>query len=720
MKLKKYIVSIAFLLVCAQGFCCGPYWYYPHEYYMYRVWDGTYKGQHSVDQRRENLRDWYSLCPGFGRKGIEEVVYDWGLDRLRLMANKFNLNDDNQFAQWINDNQDTELVDYLVLMRECEQACANRIDPWYYQFKDDPDIKMLRSVIVQAKAYKGQRLLGRYTLQAVRAMFSLKEYDAICDLWQKKQERIPEGVIKEMIAGYVAGAELRRGNLDKSIDYYIGINNLGTVQYCLLKMGLDHSDKALLAIAAEKCPDNPEIPELLHRVLYGAEDKHYAGEYNEWEYLDYKKRMQTVHGSPKRNEECLKICQTALKTSRNPAVWYYSAAFLADLNAQPRKASEYLKSAEKTNRDAFLGESIKVMRMYLDSKLSAYDAAYEQKLFAQLKWLDEKITSEITGDVQETTESGYRLHTGFSYYYWNDMLRKIVIGEVCPRMEDAGRGTFALRLMNMADNRLLGLVNSKRVERNRIVDGSFESVSETISMEEYRNDGKLVNEFDYSNYFFNCMDGIDLSTLRRYSASAGNPSTEFERFLDERSYINKDYIHEVIGTRYLRNQQYQSAVKWLEKVSEDYQSKTNVKWYMRRDPFEYRASREGIRDNYKLSFAREMAALEKQLHSANPDERGLAMVKYGTGLRSSFTNCWALTQYHRVNMDWWEDAPGTKAAISKAESMIKQGLRTIRNPEKAAEAYFSQALYTTAAKKFASTRFMEEKFTQCPKLEDYK
>ncbi|MBQ5861979.1 MAG: hypothetical protein IIW65_07565, partial [Alistipes sp.] len=53
----------------------------------------------------------------------------------------------------------------------------------------------------------------------------------------------------------------------------------------------------------------------------------------------------------------------------------------------------------------------------------------------------------------------YHLKINESFYYWNDMMRRILIAEVCPRMIKAGRTTRALQLANMADNRLLGLVD---------------------------------------------------------------------------------------------------------------------------------------------------------------------------------------------------------------------------------------------------------------------
>ena len=687
---------------------------------MFRAWDGQENLRYK-DQKRANLEEWFKLCPPSARGDVEEVVYSWDVNRLRLISDKNKDNKGNKFAEWINMNQDTEIVDYLVLMRECETACANRADPWYYPFKDDPDINMLKSVVGRAKAYSGGRFSARYALQAIRAMFSLNDYDGICELWADKKNEIKSGVIREMITGYVAGAEFRRGNISGSLDYYISINDLSSIRYCLLKMGQDFSDKALLAVVADKCPDSPEVPKLLQMILYGIEDD-FGGysDHNAWQKMDYKQRMTAKRGNPEANSKYLRTCLKGASKSKSPAIWYYSAAFLADLNAQPAKASQYLASAERTNKDVFLGESIKVMRIYLDSRLSTYNSEYENRLFEDLKWLDKKIVGGITDDVREQTEWGYKLHSGFSYYYWNDMMRKIVIGEVCPRMEDAGKGVLALRLMNMADNRLHNLVGTVRDFWYERKGKEYEYVEKILSLAEYRLNVRHDNDFDYCNYFFKCMDKIGLGVLIKYAAAAGYPATDFERFLDERGYIDKDYITEVIGTRYLRMQQYTKAVKWLSKVSSGYQNRTNVYPYFSRDPFQVYDRSSEIPENYKLTFARKMEALEKQTHSSDPDVRGVAMVKMGTGLRSSFGNCWALTQYHLFCEDEWREFPETKAALAKAEEMIDDGLKMIVDEEKAAEAYLSQHYYISIMEKFPDTKVAAELRANCDKLKDYK
>lgn len=719
---RRFFASLAMVMVCTLGYCCGPYWYYPEEYRFYRVYDG--KGSALVkNNREENIKSWKLLYPSVDAGQIEELVYKWDLSKLvSLQDNRSS----NAFADAICSRNDTSLAEYLTLAKQCEVSCSERASKWYYPFKDDPDIKALEAVISKAESLSEGRLYERYLLQEIRALFSLSRYDDIINLWEVSESKVREGIIRDMIIGYVAGASYRTGDKSEAIDYYFSIGDVESVKYCFAR---DESlskgeSRSLLTLFAERCPDSPEIPRVLQETFQDlGDDWHDMSENHRWYGRDYKERQKAraTRADHKKLQEYEEICFGAASRSKSPAVWYYSAAWLEDLLGKSHQASALLAKAEKSNDDSFLGESIKVFRIYIDAKTSVYNEAYEQRLFSQLSWLDGKIISELDENVkQSTSDEPYLMHCGFSYYYWNDMLRKILIGEVCPRMEDAGRLVMALRLLNMADNRLVNYVNRRRVSWLANEGGKYIWKEKTESMSSYRAATEHSNSHDYSNYLFNAMDEIPVASLERYALSAGTPATPFEKFLDDRSYIDKDYLYELIGTRYLRLQDYRKAEMWLSKVSVTYQDRTNVKWYMTRNPFILNGPENYSNKSYKLFFAKEMNSLQRKMTSSDPDTRGEAMVKMGTGMRSSFTDCWALTQYHKYYYDSWIASEETLAAIQKADDLIAKGLSAIKDPEKAAKAYLSQYLYQTVAEKYPDTKSGKMVRSQCDKLIDYK
>lgn len=141
--------------------------------------------------------------------------------------------------------------------------------------------------------------------------------------------------------------------------------------------------------------------------------------------------------------------------------------------------------------------------------------------------------------------------------------------------------------------------------------------------------------------------------------------SDIDRFLDARGYIDNDYLYEHLGTRYLRAQNYARAVEILSKVSPAYQYRTNLLPYMDRQPFVFNPTRSAVSPDYKLAFARQMLRYQKESMSSDPDKAGLAMTMMGIGLRSSFSFCWTLTQYHLYTDDEWQEDDITKMALSK-------------------------------------------------------
>lgn len=168
--------------------------------------------------------------------------------------------------------------------------------------------------------------------------------------------------------------------------------------------------------------------------------------------------------------------------------------------------------------------------------------------------------------------------------------------------------------------------------------------------------------------------------------------SDIDRFLDARGYIDNDYLYEHLGTRYLRAQNYARAVEILSKVSPD----------------------------YKLAFARQMLRYQKESMSSDPDKAGLAMTMMGIGLRSSFSFCWTLTQYHLYTDDEWQEDDITKMALSKAEKLMNTGKELVRDHELAARISVMLCQWGRAVTLYPETMTAEMVRTQCDTYKDYR
>ena len=574
----------------------------------------------------------------------------------------------------LEESPDPEVQKYLKLARDCAKLRYFHDSKWYYPTKEVDVVHCsLEEVLTEALAYKGSKLRERYALQAARAMFSLGKFREMREWWDKTEREIKDEKIRRNIEGYVAGAMYRTGDEDRALEYYTAIGDISSIIYCLKNREVYVGDRSLLEYAAIHCPDDQSIIAILQDYIRNLEV-----------YADFHHRNGSV-------DACYKMCMNAVQHSKDPAVWLYTAAFLKNQMGQPYVASNILARAENSASTDFIKESIKVLRILIDAQISTYNKAYERKLLDELKWLDTKICCNITDDVRKETMEMLKLKYGYSYYYWNDMMRKIVIGTVVPRMIEAGKTPLALLLANYADNRLLSLVGEVEfsyswqkpdikmtLDDYRKKKNNSNDVSTIVN--EYRTERGIFNEVDFSNHYFNLLDTISISSVLDYEKLLMSYSSDLESFLYKRAYINMEYLWDLIGTRYLRTCNYDKAVTYLSKVSSDYQKTLNTYYYMNRLPFSYKRNYGKVNPNYKLDFARKMSEYQMIASTCtDPDIVGDALIKIGIGIRNSFEFCWALTHYKWTCDDPRYEMEGSSVWHAEAQRKLRDGLNSMTN-----------------------------------------
>ena len=691
-----WLTSLTLIFVNIQeSIACGPDIYYPYGYKMYRVHDA--KADRQTDQIMDNCRLWQKLTSSeIPLSDIRQVVYKFTLDQMNSIMS---VESQNAFASWIKRNDDQEILDFLILAKKCEKTRGEMLDPWYYPSMNDGSYLSLSEIEEAAKAYKGRRLKDRYALQAVRAMVSAQKYQEIVDYWNDIKNTIDDGLIRNMILDYVLGAYSRVGRIDEALEYFIAKGDLNSIMYCLYEKGEIKGLIDKLECINKYAPNSSRIPRILQENIEGLEP--WGSNYRSYEYRRDTSLVQEypMHAS---------LYKLAKRMTQHPssdkAVWYYTAAFLADLDAKPQEAWSHIRKAAEYPASEFLKESIRVMKMYLDAKVSTYDSAYEARLYQDLQWLDNKITSNIDDSIREKMSrwGGYEMRNNISQYYWNDMLRRILLAEVCPRMMDRGMTTRALQLANIADNRLITLCD--------IVNG--------VSMKVHRSEN-YHNSFDFQGDFHNMTLEVSPDDLAAYIKQIQSSTSAFDRFLNERGYTDTDYLYDILGTRYLAACNYSQAVKSLSKVSADYQKRLNTYCYMGHDPFSLNKKNIEIPLQYKLGFAREMVRLEEAIKSAtDPSMKGTYMIRYATGIQNSYTLCWPLTRYE--DSRWYKPEKvmdeQTRNTIKK---LYEEGLAMIENEELAAIAHVQLCQWKKAVEQYPDTYASRYTRISCDNLCNY-
>lgn len=89
------------------------------------------------------------------------------------------------------------------------------------------------------------------------------------------------------------------------------------------------------------------------------------------------------------------------------------------------------------------------------------------------------------------------------------------------------------------------------------------------------------------------------------------------------------------------------------------------------------------------------------------------------GLRSSFSFCWTLTQYHLYTDDEWLEDGITKQALSKAEKLMNTGKNLVRDHELAARISVMLCQWGRAVTLYPETMTAAMVRTQCDTYKDY-
>ena len=696
MKLTKYLLANLLIIFTINNMhACWEPSYIPAAHFMYRVSDPSSIKSEALPSYNENCIEWQKLSSHkISVDEISYVVYKMPIREFENIYDNRKKKYDNKFLEWIT-KRDTTLLNLLLVAKTTEYIRSQMCSKWYYPTMNIQSRFSLEDIINISLSSKDKKLRDRYLLQGMRALFTLERYDDCVNLWNDEISKLHrQNLMRRLSEDYYSGAEWEINHSKKSIEYFAQIGDIQSLLYCLDRAEENLSPIEALALLCQYNPNFENIPHTLQTFVKELEPIGACGFQDVYEETYDAKILYTL---------CLEM--GANPKVKNQAMWYYTAAFLADLKGDTQNASNIISLAEKSKSSKFIDESIAVFRMYIDAKTSTYNNEYEQHLFRQLKWLDNKIVANITKDVRNETYSGYKLICGLSYYYWNDMLRRILIAEVCPRMIESGKSVRALQLANMASNRLLGLVNKSNSYK-------------------YNKDG--YNGFDYSNHFFEMIDSIGVENAKNYVASVFNPSSAFDKYLNARGYNDRNYLNDIIGTQYLRNMQYANAVKYLGKVSIAYNNHLNVD--MLYDPFRVERSKKSSY-RYKYDFAKEMYRLEGIMNSPTTDSntKANAMFQYALGLKNSFTNCWDLTQYYKGQYFWnqvnnkrkWESDALTIAATNKSKSLFALATETATDPEIKANIQYSLCNFRIVAEKYPNSSKGQLVRGACDNLRDY-
>ncbi len=714
MKSVKFLLLISVLTaLCAdKAAACGWEAYSPKEYYMFRIRD---KHNDEASERNLNIAAWAKLTNYDKLSDIEHVVYKMPVDEFHKFYSTKHYDSDNCFLHAIKSMP--EICDFLFLAKCNEHIRFKRSSRWYYPGMKVDAPMTLDEIIAKSLSTKGKLLRDRYLLQAVRAMFTLGRYQECIDLWEKEISKLPKSnLMRSMAQEYIAGCELRLGKHQHSLDHFAQLGDIDA----LMRLSANTTEKLsqieALELVYKHAPDTRMLFNHFSDIISQVDT--YTS--MQWGYEASRACRAINDGLDRYQTLALRVASKG--KAHNPAAWYYIAAFIADFRGHPAEASRILAKGEAARGSQYEKESIKMLRIYLDAKVHPLNAAYEQRLLAQLRWLDQMIRNNTDNFDHKNLSIAWMHKSGQSFYYWDDMQRRVLLGELCPRLIKAGKTTRAMQLANMADNHLLNVIDSLEVYTFDTATDAY--INKTMSLYEYRHDKEQEwNEIDYSNHFFCIIDSLDANAAINYTKRVENPRDALDLFTNAHSYVDSDYLNDLAGTLCLREMRYAEAEKYLSRVSCKY--KSNVNEYFNRDAFSFKKKKIGLDLDYKYNFAREMNSLEQAMEQVkDPTRKAKLQYRFAIGLRNSFGYCWALTQYYSgwvymAECNEQYNINATNAALNRSEQLIEDVLHSAADNDFKAQMQYELCNFKTVATQYPDTHFGRIIHRSCDNLRDY-
>lgn len=694
----RYLLAISLMVVPLVADACWHPWTLYNSTSLFRL-DNNKSVSKNI--KETNCRHWQSLTHrDIPLEDIEYVVYTMPLAEYEAFYAMAVYYEDNAFAQWIKRN-DPEIMDFLLLAKRNEHMRFQYSSKWYYPTMKVGGPVSLEEIVEQSLGSQSVRLRDRYLLQAVRALTTLKRYDECLELWDREISLLPkDNFMRRLCYEYIAGAYYHTGDVERAMLMFASYGDTGSMYYIAKQQDMDLTTVDIIRYSYLSGAPLSKFSRDIRKMIVDAETFPVVYEFGD---------------KPVVTDEILAIRDLAIEAGGNPncadrAQWLYIAAYIYMQQGNYTQAKAVLSRAEKAPASDYMKESIKVLSIYLDALTATYNAAYEERLFEQIKWFEERVHLDFNSD-----DYDYCMWHDFSENYWYSSMTRILSYTVAPRYLEMGNPARALQLMNFADYLPYKYVTSI----DYYVDNDYGYWWTSSNIEEYRRERGTFNRIDYSTWFFNTINKQTPDAAIAYVERALNPISEFDRYLNDVGYTSPDFLYDIVGTLCLRHMRYQEAERYFSLVSLDYQYMLNVT--LKRDPFDALCP-EGDRIlDFRYRFATTMASLERGIEATTDiNRRASLLVKYGIGMGNSVTTCWPLTYYGSSCNDDWRGDSVALALHNRAIISINEALSAFTDDELKAEALYALGRHYTVVSSYGYTKKAEFVRRHCDNFYDYK
>ncbi len=679
---KSIIFCVSFLTIffgeIVVNVACGgeidPYDYYisyfhndvqgkDYDQFNFSEWEYLYHDQEKVDEYDLNSAEWTKYLQ-VKKEDVREVMYESDSTTNLLLANLTKKNI-TQLSQTLQENsfvkalaKNKHALKYFAFAKSCEPLATTNYDPWNPVVRDSVQMldKAAQAVKLLSEVKKDNFLKLRYAYQAARMYHYAENYSACKAVYKQYIEPIPStDLAKGWAMAVYAGAVRYDGNPTEAAYLFSKVFNSNPERRVLAYKNFHYASAAVqdvLAFAqndeekahviAIKSFGNPDFDlvaldqvysytpnSLMNGTLLAREINKLEKVFNKpggytSSYFDTDDRS-TIKSSSLSQLEQVKAFALKLANDKKypePELGIISAAYLNWLKKDDVAAAALLQKLNPSTLKARYQNQYQIINLLLNARKIKQGAFNANDFVPTLKWLDERCKENLP-----STEDDYFANNRENRFL--STTRNFYQELLVPTYIKMGDTTTAALLM------LKGDVDTRAQSGN-----SFSSSMSWTTLEFWRN----------------YLSSSTLGQLER--RFEGKAKGNLDAFLDEGlASLNKNDFYELYGTAFLREHQYQKALKCFEKLPSDYQFLIPSDWYgdttLYANPFattinDYPKKYTSASQQYnKKTFAKEMVRLQKlavtDTKNAAHHYFRMANGVYQTGY---FGNAWSLISYN--------------------------------------------------------------------------
>jgi len=619
--MKRSIVISLMASMTVGAFGCGM----PgtHNYYLFST---VGQGDYSLRISQQTMQNW--------RAYSGKDIYWYDAEELRKAARR---------------KGDALMVSYIDELEKYLAVAGDVRNDWEYPSKEEQARRqeVLRGVQEQALSNVDSRLRSQYALLYMRSTMMLGQHEQNVKFWEQTASGFINSVYRDMMRNIYAGALLKTGRTEEATRIFVEQGDVESLYtYFYKSRSLDDIRQEY-----ERDPKSPALLFLVQDFVNNAQETVDAQQEGNWPGKLYVRDIKKA--------EAEQMCEFARQVvseqkTDNPALWKAAEAWLQYLFGHKLEALAAIREASGMPGSLRARNNARVLRLYIEAAVCNVNHRMDNYLAPHLAWLEQKADEE-------------RRMMGSNDYdnHYTQAYDRLIHQQLVPRYEKAGRLNEALAFLSVYNERSVAFY-MKQYKRKKRYSGWNE---------------------DYSTDFFAYIDTVAVEHAENYLAfmQKRQPASVLEYWLLRRIYRNNEFMHELIGTKYMRLGQWTEAEEHLKQVSVRYINTMNivpfmaarsykVEPWMKRQPMSLLSQEPGrvrIWRNPKLDFVREMRQLEANAQLSPQQAYDLA-VRYAQA--SYAGDAWYLTRYGKSCEE--EPRPNDTVLLTRADELLQLASNT--------------------------------------------